>query len=180
MANKNEVAILGGGCFWCTEAVFNSLRGVVSVTPGYAGGDLETPTYEDVSTGKTGHAEVIRIEYNPSEISFNDLLTVFFAVHDPTTPNRQGNDIGSQYRSIIIYTTKDQKDQAEAFIKELDRNTKEKIVTELKPLDSFFEAESYHHKYYEKNQNQPYCQLVISPKLDKLKEKFTALLAQNS
>ena len=178
-----EVAVFGGGCFWCTEAVIEGLRGVISVMPGYAGGRTKNPTYEQVCMGTTGHAEVIRIEFDPARIAFRDLLTVFFSTHDPTTLNRQGNDVGTQYRSIILYTTEEQKREAEAFIRELDESREsplKKAVTEVKPLETFYPAESYHHKYYRKNTGQPYCQLVISPKMGKLKAHFDKLLAQQS
>lgn len=173
--NMHKIAVFGGGCFWCTEAVYSELKGVISVMPGYAGGTTPNPTYEQVCSGNTGHAEVIRIEYEPDKISYNDLLTVFFATHDPTTLNRQGGDVGTQYRSVILYTDETQKSEAEAFIKKLSEDG-EKVVTELKPLESFYEAEDYHRQYYLKNSSAPYCQLVINPKLEKLKEKFYALL----
>lgn len=175
---KMEVAVFGGGCFWCTEAVFQELRGVLSVVPGYAGGFVENPTYEEVCSGKTGHAEVIKIEYNPGEIEFTDLLTVFFATHDPTTPNRQGSDVGTQYRSIILYTNEKQKQEAEEFIEKLGEGGR--VVTELKPLENFYESEDYHRQYYLKNTDKPYCELVINPKLDKLKERFEALLKKKN
>ena len=172
---KYKIIVFGGGCFWCTEAVFRELGGVVSVMPGYAGGETPNPTYESVCTGKTGHAEVSKIEYNPAEILFDDLLTVFFATHDPTTLNRQGNDIGTQYRSIIFYTTEEQKIESEKFIESLNEKDS-KIVTEVKLLDKFYPAEEYHRNYFAKNQDQAYCQAIISPKLDKLKNKFYKLL----
>ncbi|OGN05095.1 MAG: peptide-methionine (S)-S-oxide reductase [Candidatus Yanofskybacteria bacterium RIFCSPHIGHO2_01_FULL_44_17] len=172
---KNETAIFGGGCFWCTEAVFVELRGVISVMPGYAGGTMPGPIYEQVCGGNTGHAEVSKIEFEPSQISYDDLLTVFFATHDPTTLNRQGNDVGTQYRSIILYTSSEQKSQAEAFISELNKEG-QKVVTELKPLEKFYPAEEYHREYFKKNPDKAYCQLVISPKLEKLREKFNKLL----
>ena len=179
MAGNNEIAIFGAGCFWCTEAVFQNLKGVISVMPGYAGGPPlssgQAPTYEMVCGGTTGHAEVLKIEFDPAEISYNDLLTVFFATHDPTTPNRQGNDVGTQYRSIILYTAPEQKDGAERFITELNKEG-EKVVTELKPLEAFYEAEKYHHNYYQKNPEKTYCQIVINPKLEKVQEKFEKLL----
>ncbi|MDP3963270.1 MAG: peptide-methionine (S)-S-oxide reductase MsrA [bacterium] len=173
------VAIFGGGCFWCTEAVFKMLRGVHSVIPGYAGGSTERPTYEDVCRGGTGHAEVIQVEFNTSVIAYNDLLAVFFATHDPTTPNRQGGDTGPQYRSIILYTTISQKEAAEAFIMDLNASHPQgdRIVTEVKALDRFWLAENYHHDYYAKNPRQPYCELVINPKLDKAKKRFEKLLS---
>mgnify|MGYP001619811915 CR=1 FL=1 len=177
-------AVFGGGCFWCTEAVFKILKGVISVAPGYAGGPSassgQVPTYEQVCSGTTGHAEVIRIEYDPEIISYNDLLTVFFATHDPTTPNKQGNDIGTQYRSIILYTNEEQKKKADEFIADLNASHKEgsPIVTEVKPLGRFFEAEEYHKNYYARNAEQSYCQVVIHPKLKKVQEQFAKLLNQ--
>jgi peptide-methionine (S)-S-oxide reductase len=173
-----QVAVFGGGCFWCTEAVYEELKGVISVMPGYAGGQTPNPTYESVSTGKTGHAEVIKIEFDPSRISYDDLLTVFFATHDPTTLNRQGSDTGTQYRSIILYASEEQKRLAGDFINKLNEDGK-KVVTELKPLDKFYEAEEYHRDFYKHNPDKPYCQIVINPKIDKLKEKFNYLLKQS-
>src|SRR5271155_4730307 len=169
MDNDKELAVFGGGCFWCTEAVFGELRGVQSVMPGYAGGASANPTYEQVCTGSTGHAEVIRIDFDPAQISFHDLLTVFFATHDPTTLNRQGNDVGTQYRSIVLYTTPEQRTAAEAFIARLNASDPggRPVVTEVKPLDKFYDAESYHRDYFAKNPNQPYCQLIIEPKVEK-------------
>lgn len=172
---NKEIAVFGGGCFWCTEALFKELKGVVSVTSGYAGGTKKNPTYEDVSSGQTGHAEVVRIEYNPEKISYSDLLTVFFATHNPTTPNRQGADTGTQYRSVVFYTTEDQKKEVELFIKKLNESGPE-VITEVKPLDMFYEAEQYHQDYYQTNNDAPYCQIVINPKLEKLRERFNALL----
>jgi peptide-methionine (S)-S-oxide reductase len=182
MIQRTESAVFGGGCFWCTEAVFDELRGVVSVMPGYAGGSVKNPTYEQVCSGQTGHAEVIRIEFDPSQIAFKDLLTVFFATHDPTTLNRQGNDVGTQYRSIILYASEEQKREAEQFIKELNGSLHrgQAVVTELKPLGEFYEAEEYHRKYYENNSYQTYCQIMISPKLHKLHKQFTELLKSHA
>ncbi len=182
MKQKTEVAVFGGGCFWCTEAVFDELRGVVSVMPGYAGGSVKNPTYEQVCSGRTGHAEVIRIEFDPSRITYTDLLTVFFATHDPTTLNRQGNDVGTQYRSIILYRSEEQKREAESFIKELNDSSAhgKPVVTEVKPHDEFYEAEEYHRKYYENNSYRPYCQVIISPKLHKVHKQFTELLKSHS
>ncbi len=173
-----EKAVFGGGCFWCTEAVFKMLKGVTSVMPGYAGGTMKNPTYEDVCAGTTGHAEVIQIEYDPAVISFHDLLTVFFASHDPSTVNRQGNDVGTQYRSVIFYSTPAQKQDAEFFIQELNGSTSEgkPIVTEIAPLDMFYPAESYHQDYFARNASAPYCQLVINPKLDKVQHSFEKLI----
>ncbi len=175
---QKKIAVFGGGCFWCAEAVFEELRGVISIMPGYAGGVGENPTYEEVSSGRTGHAEVIKIEYDPDQIGYQDLLTVFFATHDPTTPNQQGNDIGTQYRSMILYTDDEQKTQAGEFIKQLNESTPEgkPIVTEIKFLDRFYDAENYHREYYRKNTSKPYCQIVINPKLKKLEETFASLL----
>ncbi|MBI4142795.1 peptide-methionine (S)-S-oxide reductase MsrA [Candidatus Uhrbacteria bacterium] len=173
-----DTAIFGGGCFWCTEATFGMLRGVVSVTPGYAGGTDPDPSYERVCGGTTGHAEVVRVEYDPTMISYDDLLTVFFATHDPTTRNRQGNDVGTQYRSVILTTTPEQRERAIAFIARLERDGGNPIVTEVRPLEVFYPAEAYHRRYFEQHPEQAYCQLVISPKLEKLKTRFQELLAK--
>ena len=175
---RRDVAVFGGGCFWCTEAVFAMLRGVLSVAPGYAGGHVPNPTYEQVSGGTTGHAEVIRFEYDPTVISYDDLLAVFFATHDPTTMNRQGNDVGPQYRSVIFFATEEQRHAAEKFIAKLNSSNERgaPIVTTVEPLKAFFPAEDYHQKYYENHQDAPYCQLVINPKLEKVQEKFANLL----
>ena len=179
MNQKSEIAVFGGGCFWCTEAIFEELKGVISVMPGYAGGNSsaggKNPTYEEISTGETGHAEVTKIEYAPEKVSYQDLLTVFFATHDSTTLNRQGADIGTQYRSIILYATENQKKESEAFIKQLNESGP-KAVTEIKPLKEFYEAEENHRKYYLKNPSSPYCQVVINPKIEKLKKRFHELL----
>jgi peptide-methionine (S)-S-oxide reductase len=178
---QKEIAVFGGGCFWCTEAVFKMLRGVISVMPGYAGGTIEHPTYEQVSSGTTGHAEVIQIVFDPAHITFRDLLTVFFGSHDPTTRNKQGNDVGPQYRSIILYTTPEQKQIAEDFIKELNASSQDgrPIVTDVEPLNTFYVAESYHQDYYANNKTQPYCELIINPKLEKVQKQFADLLARN-
>jgi peptide-methionine (S)-S-oxide reductase len=177
-----EIAVFGGGCFWCTEALIEGLRGVVSVMPGYAGGHTKNPTYEQVCMGTTGHAEVIRLEFDPAQIAFRDLLTVFFATHDPTTPNRQGDDVGTQYRSAILYTSEAQKREAEAFIRELNESGQfpGPVVTQIQPLETFYPAEAYHQKYYRRNFSQPYCQIVISPKMGKLKAHFDHLLRQQT
>ena len=173
-----EVAVFGGGCFWCTEAVFKMLKGVISVVPGYAGGTKENPTYEQVSSGETGHAEVTKIEFDPTHISYTTLLTVFFATHDPTTLNWQGADVGTQYRSTILYTTPAQKAEAEAFIREIDASTKEgsPVVTTVEPLANFYEAESYHKDYFARNPEAAYCNLIISPKVEKVQKQFAELL----
>ncbi|MEO8637592.1 MAG: peptide-methionine (S)-S-oxide reductase MsrA [Candidatus Taylorbacteria bacterium] len=175
---NTEVAIFGGGCFWCTEAVFKMLKGVIRVVPGYSGGTKKNPTYDDVSGGKSGHAEVIKIEYDPTKVAFRSLLTVFFGSHDPTSVNRQGNDVGTQYRSVIFYTTPEQKLESEQFIQELNDSNKEgkPIATEITPLDVFYEAENYHKDYYAKNKNQPYCELIINPKLEKVQKEFVDLM----
>ena len=170
-----EIAIFGGGCFWCTEAIFKNLKGVVSVVPGYAGGSLDDPTYENVSSGETGHAEVIKIEFDPETITYETLLEVFFALHDPTTLNRQGADTGTQYRSIILYLNEEQKEKAEKAKKNINE-----AVTEIKELDKFYPAEDYHVNYYENNIDYPYCQIVISPKLAKLRKEYGSLMAENS
>lgn len=175
---KSAVAVFGGGCFWCTEAVFDELRGVKSVVSGYAGGSTKDPSYDEVCGGRTGHAEVIKIDFDPGEIAFKDLLTVFFATHDATTLNRQGNDVGTQYRSAIFYADEEQKREAEAFIKELNDSKAfgKQVVTTLEPLGEFYEAEDYHQKYYANNPYQPYCQYMIPPKLNKLHKQFGELL----
>jgi peptide-methionine (S)-S-oxide reductase len=176
--NEEEVAVFGGGCFWCTEAVFKMLRGVVSVSSGYSGGSVKNPTYKQVSTGATGHAEVIRIVYRPNEVSFRDLLAVFFGSHDPTTPNCQGGDVGTQYRSIILYTTPEQKVETEKIISEINTSNDGglPVVTEVSPLTEFYEAESYHKNYFQKNPEKPYCEIVINPKLGKVQKEFADLL----
>jgi len=168
--------ILGGGCFWCTESVFQRLRGVREVQSGYCGGDLKNPSYEQVCSGQTGHVEVIRITFNPQEITLRQLYEVFFATHDPTTLNRQGADIGTQYASVIFYADAAQKELAEAVIDEMAENFSAAIVTQLKPATTFWEAEEIHNNYYDRNPNQRYCQLVIAPKVQHLKSNFTAWL----
>ncbi|OGZ95290.1 MAG: peptide-methionine (S)-S-oxide reductase [Candidatus Sungbacteria bacterium RIFCSPLOWO2_02_FULL_51_17] len=178
MEYTKEIAVFGGGCFWCTEAIFRMLKGVYAVDPGYAGGIIDAPTYEDVSSGRTGHAEVIRIEFDPAVISYENLLTVFFATHDPTTPNRQGADVGSQYRSVIFYTSERQQELAVAVIGELNASHKEggTVITEVAPLTTFFPAEEYHREYYAKNPRQSYCEVIINPKLKKVQAAFAELL----
>jgi peptide-methionine (S)-S-oxide reductase len=180
--DRNDVAVFGGGCFWCTEAVFDELRGVESVLSGYTGGATKNPTYEQVCSGSSGHAEVIKIAFDPSQISFRDLMTVFFATHDPTTLNRQGNDSGTQYRSAIFYANEEQKQQAAALIKELDdaQTFRNPVVTTLEPLTEFYPAEDYHQKFYANNPNQPYCQYSIPPKLNKLHKQFSQLLKSHA
>ncbi|MBU2567021.1 peptide-methionine (S)-S-oxide reductase MsrA [Patescibacteria group bacterium] len=175
---KNEVVMFGSGCFWCSEAVFKQLKGIQSVTPGYAGGTVANPSYEQVCTGETGHAEVVKIEYDEDVIKFEDLLTVFFATHDPTALNRQGHDIGEQYRSVIFYTDESQRQEAERFITKLenDKLFDGKIVTAVEFLTNFYEAEDYHKDYYSKNPDKAYCQANINPKLSKLHERFGQLI----
>jgi peptide-methionine (S)-S-oxide reductase len=170
----SEIAVLGGGCFWCLEAAFSHLKGVRSVISGYAGGEKENPTYDEVSGGRTGHAEVIKINFDSFLVSFEDLLYIFFATHDPTTPNRQGNDIGTQYRSIILYTSEEQKIIAGKLVEKLNQENvfENKIVTEIIPLEKFYPAEEYHQEYYKKNSDKAYCNIVINPKLRKLRDKF--------
>lgn len=169
-----EVAIFGGGCFWCTEAVFLDLKGVQSVVPGYIGGKTNNPTYKQICTGETGHAEAIKIEFNPNEISYGELLEVFFATHDPTTLNRQGNDIGTQYRSEIFYTNEAQKDLAQKYMELLNQENifGKPIVTKISLATVFFVAEEYHHNYYNGNKEQGYCSFVITPKVEKFKKVF--------
>ncbi|EKD23692.1 MAG: methionine sulfoxide reductase A [uncultured bacterium] len=177
---KSETIVFGGGCFWCTEAIFANLKGIVSATPGYAGGTTHNPTYDVVSSGETGHAEVTKIEFNPSIITVNDLLTVFFATHDPTTLNRQGNDVGTQYRSIILYTSEAQERQAREYITSVQDSFSDPIITEIKPFTEFYEAEDYHQRYYEKHKDAPYCQAIIDQKLEKLQKQFAALLTSHT
>lgn len=175
---NTEIAVFGGGCFWCTEAIFQRLRGVLQVTPGYAGGHSANPTYQQVSSEETGHAEVIKVEFDPKQITFDQLLDIFWHLHDPTSLNQQGADVGTQYRSIILYTTPEQAEIARHSKQALAESSEfdQPIVTEIKPLDQFYLAEKYHHNYFENNKDQPYCQLVISPKLSKLVKKYSHLL----
>lgn len=172
-----EKAYFGGGCFWCTEAVYNQLNGVTKVEPGYSGGNFPNPTYEDVCSGETGHAEVISIEFDPKIITFDKLLEVFFEIHNPTTMNQQGADIGTQYRSIILYTNNEQKNKSLNYIDILTKSKKfpAPIVTEVVQLSQFYKAENFHVNYYQNNKLQPYCQIVIKPKLIKFKSMFQNL-----
>lgn len=174
MSKKLQTATLGAGCFWCVEAIFERLKGVHKVTSGYAGGSVENPTYEQVCSGTTGHAEAVQIEFDPEEISFEDLLYVFWRTHDPTTLNRQGNDVGTQYRSAIFYHDDEQKKIAEKSKQETDASVlwPNPIVTEITPFTNFYEAEGYHQEYFENNPNQPYCQVVIDPKVRKFQKEF--------
>ena len=171
---SKEVATLAGGCFWCLEAVYDQLRGVESVESGYAGGKVANPTYQQVCTGTTGHAEVVQITFNPEEVTFRDLLDVFFLIHDPTTLNRQGHDVGTQYRSAIFYHSPEQKATAEQAIKDLTASGiwGSPIVTEVTPLPTFYVAEDYHQEYFENNAFQPYCRAVIAPKVAKFRKHF--------
>lgn len=178
MSVSLALATLGGGCFWCLEAAFEPLKGVQQVVSGYAGGDFPNPTYELIGTGKTGHAEVVQISFDPSIISYEQLLTVFFTIHDPTTKDRQGNDIGSQYRSIILTHDEAQAKAAQAAISAMQSSKKytNPIVTEIQPLAKFYPAEAYHQDYFKNNPNKAYCQLVVKPKVDKVKSQFEPLL----
>ena len=171
---QRERATLGGGCFWCLEAVYQQLSGVEEVVSGYAGGDAPDPTYEQVCSGSTGHAEVVQITYDPDKITFRDLLDVFFTIHDPTTLNRQGADVGTQYRSIILYDSADQEAAARAAIEELEADAiyEDSIVTEVEPLEQFHPAEPHHQNYYRRNGGQPYCHAVIAPKIAKLRQQY--------
>ncbi len=171
-----EIATLAGGCFWCLEAVYADLKGVLKAESGYAGGTVPNPSYEDVCTGETGHAEVIQISFDPEIISFDDILRVFFAIHDPTTLNRQGADVGTQYRSAIFYHSVAQKESAEKIIGEMTRKWKNPIVTEVLPIEEYYPAEDYHQDYFANNANQPYCRAVVSPKVEKFREKFVLKL----
>lgn len=171
---KTETATLAGGCFWCLEAVFEQLEGVVRVQSGYAGGHVPDPTYQQVCGGRTGHAEVVQVTFDPDTLSFRELLEVFFTIHDPTTLNRQGPDVGTQYRSAIFHHSDGQKATAESVIADIDATGiwDAPVVTEIAPLDAFFEAEEYHREYYRRNPTQAYCQVVVAPKVAKFRQKF--------
>lgn len=173
-SGKGDLATFGGGCFWCLEAVFVRLRGVAEVISGYAGGQDPKPDYHRVCSGRSGHAEVVQIHFDPAQISYRQLLEVFFAIHDPTTPDRQGNDVGSQYRSVIFWHSEAQRDTALALIRELEaeQTWPEPVVTQVLPAPQFHPAEDYHQRYFEANGGQPYCQFVVAPKVDKLRRKF--------
>lgn len=170
-----QKATLGGGCFWCLEAVFQQLRGVTEVQPGYAGGHVPNPTYEQVCTGTTGHAEVVQITFDPDVITYRELLDVFFSIHDPTTPDRQGDDVGPQYRSIILYHDDEQRRIAEEVIRELEQSGawSDPIVTQVVPLEAFYPAEEYHKDYFRRNPERAYCRLVIAPKVEKFRRRFS-------
>lgn len=176
MQKEKEIAVLGAGCFWCTEAVFQQLKGVISVEPGYAGGHTVNPTYVQVCSGITGHAEVARIEFDSTVLSYEKLLEVFFAAHDPTSLNKQGNDSGTQYRSVIFFTSAEQQMSAEDTIKKLGPSYAKPIVTQVVPLDVFYAAEDYHKNYYETHADQPYCQLVVAPKVEKIQKQYSELI----
>ena len=174
MGSTRELATLAGGCFWCLEAVYKELRGVEKVVSGYMGGQVPNPSYQLVCSGMTGHAEVVQITYDPEEVSYRDLLNVFFTIHDPTTLNRQGADVGTQYRSAIFYHSSEQKETAEETIREMTAEGvwPDPIVTEVVPLEEFYPAEQYHQDYFERNPSQPYCQAVVAPKVSKFRKQF--------
>ncbi len=175
-SGRREVATLGGGCFWCLEPVFRDLEGVEDVAVGYAGGAVAEPTYRQVCSGTTGHAEVVQVTFDPAVLSFRTLLAVFFSMHDPTTPNRQGADVGTQYRSVVLFHSEEQREIAGEVIRELEATgTWEGVVTEVAPLREFYPAEEHHQRYYEKSPSQGYCQVVIAPKVAKFRERFRDL-----
>lgn len=178
--SATETATLGAGCFWCVEAIFQDLKGVQSVVSGYSGGHVPNPTYREVSTGRTGHAEVVQIRFDPSVIPYEDILSIYWETHDPTTLNRQGADVGTQYRSVIFYHDEAQKKTAEAMKKKLTAEGRydDPVVTEIAPFEAFYAAEDYHQDYYNLNPDQPYCKVVISPKLKKFKDKYKSSLKQ--
>ena len=175
---QSDKALFGAGCFWGVQYYFDQVPGVTATVAGYSGGQTKNPTYEEVSSGRTGHAEVIEVRYDPEVVRFRDILTVFFGSHDPTTLNRQGADVGTQYRSVVFYTTPAQQQEAASFIKEIDDSNSEgaQVVTTVEPLRVFYEAEDYHKNYAARNKESQYCQLVINPKLEKVQQKFAALL----
>jgi len=174
-----ETATLAGGCFWCIEAAFKELDGVESVTAGYAGGHVENPTYEQVCTGETGHAEAVQVAYDPDVISYLDLLEIFFRIHDPTTKDRQGPDVGTQYRSAVFYHDDEQRETVEGFVEELEASgVYDGIVTEIGPLETFYEAEEYHQDYFEKNPEDAYCRMHAAPKVEKVREEFESKVRQ--
>ena len=179
---RTATAILGGGCFWCLEAVFDDLAGVLAVESGYAGGARPDPSYDDVCSGRTGHAEVVRVTFDPAMLSLRDLLTVFFTIHDPTTRNRQGNDVGTQYRSVIFCATPEQRATATMLVAELGaaKLWRDPIVTEIADAATFFPAEGYHQEYYARNGGQPYCQVVVAPKVAKFRKHFAERLKQRA
>ena len=174
----SELATFGGGCFWCVEAAFKEIDGVSQVTSGYAGGHTDDPTYRAVCSGNTGHAEVVQVEYDPAAIGYDDLLEIFFAVHDPTQLNRQGPDVGTQYRSIVLYHDENQREQAAAYIEALDEEYDDDVVTELDELETFYRAEEKHQDYFDKNPNDAYCQMHARPKVEKVRKKFESKLKE--
>ena len=176
MTGRTETATLGGGCFWCLDAAYRQIEGVVGVVSGYAGGGRPNPTYQQVCTGATGHAEVVQVEYDPEVLSFADVLDIFWSIHDPTTPDRQGADVGSQYRSIILYHDDSQRSTAEASRDAAQELWSDPIVTDIRPLEAFYPAEEYHQDYFARNPDQGYCRAVINPKLAKLRQKHAARL----
>jgi peptide-methionine (S)-S-oxide reductase len=176
MSERRETATLGGGCFWCLDAAYREIEGVTHVVSGYAGGERPNPTYEQVCTGRTGHAEVVQVEFDPDVISYADVLDIFWAIHDPTTLNRQGADVGTQYRSVIFYANDDQRRAAEASRDAIGDAWPRPVVTEILPLEAFYPAEEYHQDYFAKNPDQGYCQLIINPKLKKLRDRYAARL----
>jgi len=182
MERQRETATLAGGCFWCLEAVFDDLRGVESVVSGYAGGRVPNPTYEHVCAGTTGHAEVVQITFDPAQVSYRELLEVFFTIHDPTTLNRQGGDVGTQYRSAIFYHSDEQKQTAEQVIRDIEAEEiwESPIVTEVVPLTEFYPAEDYHQEYYARNPRAGYCQVVIAPKVSKFRSQYLSRLKQSA
>ncbi len=182
MSNDHPILVLGGGCFWCTEAVFDRVRGVLDVESGYSNGQVQRPSYEQVCGGNTGHNEVVRLVYDPSQVSVRQLLGIFFATHDPTSLNRQGNDVGTQYRSAIYFTTPAQEQEARLLIAELEQGAifKGPIVTEVLPLANYWPAEAYHQDYYEQHPNQGYCAYVVGPKVAKFRKQFSELLKPES
>ncbi len=175
----SEQATIAGGCFWCIEAAFKRVRGIEAAVSGYCGGNTEDPTYEEVCSGTTGHAEAVQLTYDPEEISYEEILEVFFEIHDPTTKDREGPDVGSQYRSGVYYHDDEQRDVVEAYIESLEEAGKGPVVTEVAPLETFYRAEEKHQDYFEKNPNQPYCQMQIPPKLKKIEEKHRDKLAES-
>lgn len=177
-SGQTEIATLGGGCFWCVEAVYQELKGVLKVESGYTGGRITDPTYKEVCSGMTGHAEVVQVTFDPVQVSYADVLRVFFSVHDPTTLNRQGNDVGTQYRSVIYYHSEQQRDMAETIKKEAAEAWDNPVVTEISAAEKFYKAEDYHQNYYRENPNQGYCSFIITPKLKKFREKFADKLKQ--
>ncbi|KPM85355.1 MULTISPECIES: peptide-methionine (S)-S-oxide reductase MsrA [Pseudoalteromonas] len=176
MDNNIQIATFGGGCFWCIDAAFRRVKGVLNVSSGYAGGEIENPSYQQICTGLTGHAEVVQLDFDSSIVSYNTLLEMFFTLHDATQLNRQGNDVGTQYRSVIYYHNEQQKAESQAMIDALQKQIREPIVTELSPLTNFYPAEQYHQDYYNENPNQGYCSILIAPKLAKFEQYYAAKL----